>query len=80
MYEFQEQSIPIYTSPGFQYERNGPEKDQVMMRHRIHNFLCMVNKTQEAALEHEFENIIYGYEPEVNVYSVISDPTSTTAV
>ena len=31
-------------------------------------------------LEHEFDNNIYGYELEVNAYSVISDPTSTTAI
>ena len=90
MYELQEQNIPIHTSPGFQYDRNGPEKDQERVRgnpfggdDETSDPVCTTpsdNKVQEAMLEHKFDNIIYGYEPEVNAYSVISDPTSATAV
>ena len=91
VYELQEGSIPVYMNPGFHYEINGPEQDQERecgnpvsgidgTSHPA--ILCTtpsVNKTQESTLEHKFDNIIYGCELEANTYSVISDPTATTA-
>ena len=38
------------------------------------------NEIQEATLEHKFDNLIYGYEPQtVSTFSVVSDPNATMA-
>ena len=76
-------------SPGFHYEIIGPKQDQ---ERGCGNQVSgtdvtsgpvyatpSVNKAQESTLEHKFDNIIYGCEPEAHTYSVISDPSVTTA-